>query len=452
MTKNEKLIAAVQAGNTVEVKKLLSAKKFLSISLPVKIDIDFQNMAGETALYCAVKAGAIEIMQCLLDAGAEPDIKTANGDAPLHCAIKNADTESAALLIQNRADPNCRDSTGATALHLVSRSGDAACAALLIAHGADVDSSDKYSQTPLYYAAHNGYTKIVELLLEAGADCDMPTRDGESPLFAAAIMERTEVVRTLVAAGADKNIPTKDGRTPLYIVWKNEYILMHEILIGKNTWPVIETAAQGDNTAGATAYIDDIVSFLPDSQSDERSYFGIPELTDIPDLFDEGKFSQIERILTEVRPKFADYHFVYSWLARVQEVQGEIQKAREILRTGIRLAREKYSLCTRLGLIEYEHAQLSAAVQWWIRSVLMQNKCGVIDDVQPFLYLSLVARLHLQKDAAETLARGAARGIYGAIELNHEGEITICQKVSAGASSDIAGAIQYVYEKSKETI
>jgi ankyrin repeat protein len=94
---------------------------------------------GFTALHFACFLGGAAATAVLLEAGADPDAEADNEThvRPLHSAAAARDSESARLLLAAGADPDARQAGGFTALQAAAHGDDEATAALLLEHGAD---------------------------------------------------------------------------------------------------------------------------------------------------------------------------------------------------------------------------------------------------------------------------------------------------------------------------
>lgn len=107
------------------------------------------RVRGMTPLYHASRKGWGNIMELLLDRGAEIDAK----------------------------------SYGETALLKASKKGvnDVNLVQILLDYGADTNIQDSKGNTALYYAALNRNMKMIDLLLDYGADMSIKNKRGDSP-------------------------------------------------------------------------------------------------------------------------------------------------------------------------------------------------------------------------------------------------------------------------------
>ena len=119
--------------------------------------------AGDTALHFAAAAYRPEMVDTLIEAGANVRAKNRRGVEPLHsAAVGNptsprwnpaAQTATIARLIAAGADPNARNMDGATPLHRAVRTRCADAVRTLLAHGADPAIRNKNGSTALQLAS-----------------------------------------------------------------------------------------------------------------------------------------------------------------------------------------------------------------------------------------------------------------------------------------------------------
>ena len=103
------LIRAAQFGQ-VEVARLLLANG---------ANVNYRDPTGYTALTSAVEEGSIEMVNLLLDAGADLTILGGSGaGSALHSAARDGNVEIVRLLLQRGADPNAPDMDGCTVSYL----------------------------------------------------------------------------------------------------------------------------------------------------------------------------------------------------------------------------------------------------------------------------------------------------------------------------------------------
>ncbi len=186
-------------------------------------EVNAVDSNGQTALHSAAGNGQSKIVTCLLEAGADPNIRNQlNTYTPLHCAVLSAPTLKA--LLSEGADVDCRvEVVGSTALmHAVGRKSEAGMR-MLLDHNASINMTEKNGRTALHIAAEQaGHPEIVRLLLEASADANAADDLGRTPLNCAIKYDDKQSyitkVKHLLKHGAVVNLGDKCGRTPLHIV------------------------------------------------------------------------------------------------------------------------------------------------------------------------------------------------------------------------------------------
>jgi ankyrin repeat protein len=108
-----------------------------------------------------------DIVQLLIQHGADVTARDDNCSTPLHLASSRECGKTVKLLLTQGADINAQDGTHSTPLHLAASSHLALkgnVVHLLLIHGANVDAKDDKGQTPFQIASSSGLSEIVELL------------------------------------------------------------------------------------------------------------------------------------------------------------------------------------------------------------------------------------------------------------------------------------------------
>lgn len=158
-----------------------SVKSF--IEKGVDVDIILKNQW--TALMYACSAGQFEIVEYLLQNGADPNFHK-DSFTPLMavCASTIEDKEKLLLctncLLKYGAKLNVKDKHNMSPLHFASREYHYQIAQKLVECGSDIDAKDNKGWTALMWASFHGNEKIVKLLLDNYADSYVVSIDGET--------------------------------------------------------------------------------------------------------------------------------------------------------------------------------------------------------------------------------------------------------------------------------
>uniref|UniRef100_A0A3B3QK85 CASK interacting protein 2 n=1 Tax=Paramormyrops kingsleyae TaxID=1676925 RepID=A0A3B3QK85_9TELE len=266
MGREQDLLQAVKKGDVPSAQKLLARQKAGRSKLlgsTKKLNVNYQDCDGFSALHHAALGGNISLLSLLLEAQAVVDIRDRNGMRPLHYAAWQGRPDPVRVLLRAGASPNGPSQDGHTPLHLAAQYGHYEVSEMLLQHqsnpcmvtmakktpldlacefgrqkaaqlllsssmvGALLEGggdSGRGSNTPLHLAARNGHKDVIGLLLKAGIDINRTTECGTA-LHEAALYGKTEVVRLLLDAGVDVNIRNAYNQTALDIV--NQFTTSH---------------------------------------------------------------------------------------------------------------------------------------------------------------------------------------------------------------------------------
>ncbi|KAJ7990738.1 hypothetical protein DPEC_G00290030 [Dallia pectoralis] len=230
--------------------------------------VDKRTLQEQTALLLAVSGQHLSCVQCLLQAGAEPDISGKNRETPLYkaCELENLDLVN--LLLSFGATVNQRCNRGWTALHeAVCRDNIEICE-MLVRAGASVNPPSTCSITPLIVAVQQECVKALRYLIKKGADVNIQTCDGTTALFEASKYGHREIVELLISYNADANKPTKAALLPLHIAAQYGHHEIVSLLLPVTSRVVIRHTGISPLHLAAEHNRDKITSILLKTRSD----------------------------------------------------------------------------------------------------------------------------------------------------------------------------------------
>ena len=165
-------------------------------------DMDIQNNNGCSPLHDACASGALDVVKVLVRAGAGVCVANEEGQMCLMIASQFGHTETVCYLVcLPEVDVNHRDTDNGTALHLALRDMSDECTdvvQVLLDAGADINIQNDYGCSPLHYACASGELNVVKMLVRAGAGVRVANEEGLTCLMLAACSGHTETVRYLV--------------------------------------------------------------------------------------------------------------------------------------------------------------------------------------------------------------------------------------------------------------
>uniref|UniRef100_A0A8C4SLQ6 Ankyrin repeat and FYVE domain containing 1 n=1 Tax=Erpetoichthys calabaricus TaxID=27687 RepID=A0A8C4SLQ6_ERPCA len=190
---------------------------------------------GQTPLHLAASWGLEEVVQCLLEFGANVNTQDAEGRAPVHVAISNQHTVIIQLLLSHpEIRLNVRDRQGMTpfACAMTCKNNRAAEAILKREPGA-AEQVDNKGRNFLHVAVQNADIESVLFLISVQANVNSRVQDASklSPLHLAVQAGSEIIVRNLLLAGAKVNELTKHRQTALHLAAQQDLPTICSVLL-----------------------------------------------------------------------------------------------------------------------------------------------------------------------------------------------------------------------------
>eukprot|EP01084_Bolivina_argentea_P236825 398160_1 len=229
------------------------------IFIEMGVDVNFQNMNGETALMLSSQNGHTEVVELLLshNVGADANVTDKNDRTALFHAVTSGSIECVKILLSsNKININHQDqfeinilmlalsireacadirNTYAEFLKLLLDYDDAnvilnsfcdtddtdeviwagknnqmECVEVLLSHGVDINAKDEYELTALMHAVCHGTVNSAELLFKYNPDINIVNKFGQTALIMASWKGKIECVQLLLKYDAN-NINLTDS-------------------------------------------------------------------------------------------------------------------------------------------------------------------------------------------------------------------------------------------------
>jgi ankyrin repeat protein len=196
------LCAAAAQGSTEVIDVLVEAGA----------DVDLACPDGTTPLHAAVLAGRLAPVQQLLRYGSDPDKGRLDGTSPLLTAVKSKNDDVIEELVDAGAVANAvvlhgRDA-GVSVLHVAAANGDGVTIRRILNRGLGIDDplsmlNDAGRRTLLPVAVRMDSVRLVHDLLALGVDPNVRDAHGHTPVEWAVLLGHVNPGALLAEAGAD---------------------------------------------------------------------------------------------------------------------------------------------------------------------------------------------------------------------------------------------------------
>lgn len=150
-------------------------------AIKAKADLNARYTSGYAPEEYCSSEDDIEILDLLLNSGADPNLKVEGGVPLIISAAEYDNTPAVESLVQHGADANQKDSDGNTPLCIAAKNKNYEMADFLIKSGADVNAKGQNGFTPLLFAIQSKDSKLVTYLIKAGADTNVASANGDTP-------------------------------------------------------------------------------------------------------------------------------------------------------------------------------------------------------------------------------------------------------------------------------
>ncbi|XP_063395506.1 oxysterol-binding protein-related protein 1-like [Cydia fagiglandana] len=219
----ESLLYSARHGELKVVKALLEARKEGKLTLDINCKGKTKSNLGWTPLILASYFAHVDVVEALLEAGADVDDVNEAGDTALHKASFIGNEELVILLLKHKADVNVMNGEGRTACDVcktrdVQRLLEAAQrserhererkllnaakagqiediqALLSSSNPPNINCVDAQGNTCLHCAAYRGHARLAVLLLQNGVDTTLKNNSGQLAIDMAKDQEMRDVL------------------------------------------------------------------------------------------------------------------------------------------------------------------------------------------------------------------------------------------------------------------
>ena len=179
-------------------------------------------------LHFAAMTGNTEMIERLIQNGAELNEIDSFQCTPLHYAARNDHLTAYQLIMKNNPIKN-PEIGYMTPFHVAAKHGHFLICKLIIDNIKDKNPKNVDDETPLHYAAKGGFLDICLLIIDnKRTDLNPGDESGNTPLHYAATSGNLVIFKLIISNIQHKNPPANDGITPLHLAAKYDKLAIFQ--------------------------------------------------------------------------------------------------------------------------------------------------------------------------------------------------------------------------------
>ena len=197
------------------------------------VDVTCVLPSGATCLHLAAQQCHLPVVEVLTDLGIDGegpcpanallDVHNGNGQTPLTISAERGRTDIMELLLAAKANPEMKEATETACPPLIcaAKLGVEAAVKCLLRCGVDVNAVSSDNTSALYHACFRGDDSLSKCLIDARADLEVAeSTTGNTPVFVAAVDCNIELVTRLLRDNADVDLKNNHGLSARLLLQK----------------------------------------------------------------------------------------------------------------------------------------------------------------------------------------------------------------------------------------
>jgi len=182
-------------------------------------DVNKVDKYGNSPLLASCEHQYLKLAKYLIECGADINHPNNNGNTPLHINYSHNCQDFIEYLIDHVKDINILNMKGNTPLHIACCNGNLKTVKYLIKNNANLSIKNYQNNTPLFLSWKNKFLEIADLLIEHEATvCPFENdENGNTPLTFATLYGYSKIVKKLIKNGSDPNQIDNQGQSLLIL-------------------------------------------------------------------------------------------------------------------------------------------------------------------------------------------------------------------------------------------